>query len=145
MLPIESLTDAVSFLPLYDLDSVLVANRQLSAIASKCVKVIRAWQFEYVHIFVDDNSLVLNELDLDDDDGRGTRITVSGRENIAEALDIALHNASFKVLTFFVSPDAVIPLPDKSALMVKKLDLSVRGDTSPDFLVDVIARFRKVQ
>lgn len=147
MLPVEGLTEVVSFLPVYDLDSVLLANRRLSNVASKCVKRIRVWQFDYVHIFVDENSMVLEELVMDDcdDDGHDTLIAVEGRENMTELLDIALRNGLFKVLSFFVAPGAVIPLRNKSALMVKTLKLHVDGVPTADFLVDIIARFRKVQ
>lgn len=94
MLPVESLVDAITFLPLYDLDSVLLANRQLSSAAYKCVKVIRAWHFEIVNIFVEENYMILYELVVDDDvDGDDARdFAVEGRENITEVLDIALRN-----------------------------------------------------
>ncbi|KAH7705044.1 hypothetical protein AAVH_27750, partial [Aphelenchoides avenae] len=146
MLPVESLIEAVSFLPLYDLDSVLLANRELSAIASKCVKVIRAWSFEYVDFYVKKNSMFLIDMGTDDEDsGRDTRINVKGWENMTEVLDIALRNACFKVLTFFVDSNVVIPLPNKSALKVRKLHLRLKGVASADVLVDIIARFRKVK
>lgn len=147
MLPIESLADAVSFLPLYDLDSVLLANRELSAIASKCVKVIRAWSFEYVDFYVKKNSMFLIDMGTDDEDcGRDTRITVKGWENMTEVLDIALRNACFKVLTFFVDPNVVIPLPNKSALMVKTLELCMKGvastETSLSTSLHALGKFR---
>lgn len=147
MLPVEGLTDVVSYLPLYDLDSVLLTNRRLSNVAFKCVKDIRVWEFDHVFVYVRHNSLALREMvrDHGDDDGRDTLIDVDGRANITKLLDIVLHNALFKVLKFIVSPGATVPLPNESALMVRKLELSVKGVPSADFLVDIIASFRKVQ
>lgn len=59
MLAVESFTEVVSFLPLFDLDSVLLSTRQLSDIASKCVKDIRIWEFNYVLINVSGDCLLL--------------------------------------------------------------------------------------
>lgn len=59
MLPVESLTEAVYFLQLYDLDAVLVGNRLVTVIASKCVKRIPVWQFDRVDIWLNEDSMPL--------------------------------------------------------------------------------------
>ncbi|KAH7701375.1 hypothetical protein AAVH_31492, partial [Aphelenchoides avenae] len=117
MFPVENLTESVSFLPLYDLDSVLLANRQLATIASNRVKDIRVWHFDQVSLIVRANSAALwatgEEL-----------IHGEGRENASNLLDVALYNASFGHIALIVYPDGHLPLPNKLALEIKKLDLS---------------------
>src|SRR5688572_22246560 len=91
MLAVESLTEVLSFLPLYDLEPVLFTNRQLSSIAYKCVKGIRVWHFKEVHIFLYQNAMSLAA-------PRDTVFAVEGRENVANVLDIALYNSYFEYL-----------------------------------------------
>lgn len=140
MLPVETLTDAVSFLPLNGLDSVLLASRQLSSIATKCVDGIEIWVFEffYVALYASKDKEALMAF--------GDSLTyVDGWDNIVDVLDIALHNSRFGNLRLSVSSNDVIPLPNKSALEVEVLDLCMNGVASADLIIDVIASFRKIQ
>lgn len=150
MLPVESLTDAVSFLPLYDLDSVLLANRQLSNIATKCVNEIPVWGFGYVSMsFGEDLMALFSEGDVDH--------VIDGKRDVADVLEIALHNSRFQGLSVVLypfdvdspgvtkSPADIIPLPNKSSLEIKELVLYAHGVQSAHFFVDILARFRKVR
>ncbi|KAH7704398.1 hypothetical protein AAVH_28413 [Aphelenchoides avenae] len=138
MLAIECLSEAVSFLPLYDLDSVLLASRQLSNIASKCVKDIRVWHFGFIQVAFRAASIGL----VAEGDVRhifpsnGVRATI---------LRIARHNSRVERLAVSLSPVDVCMLPNKMALEIEELELRMHGVRSANFLADAISRFRKVQ
>ncbi|KAH7706665.1 hypothetical protein AAVH_26104 [Aphelenchoides avenae] len=138
MLAIECLSEAVSFLPLYDLDSVLLASRQVSNITTKCVKKIRIWHFGFVQVAFRAASIGL----VAEGDARHVFPSNGIRATI---LRIALHNSRVERLGVSLRPVDVILLPIKLALEIEELELRMHGVRSANFLADAISRFRKVQ
>lgn len=60
MLPTETLSEAVAFLALYELDALLFASRRLSALAQKSVAGIRTFEFPSLRIAVYNGATVHN-------------------------------------------------------------------------------------
>lgn len=144
MLRVENLAEAISFLPLCDLDSVLLANRQLSSTTSKCVNAIRIWYFEHVDLWLN-GKFIARGADEGETQCESAKDTVlPWSEESSESREHRTVQCTLRVSYAHTSRRSSSAAEQVSALHIMELDL-YGTDSDRKSPCNVIARFRKVR